>query len=194
MEEKTMKILFPLIILFFNIAVFGQVKNSTACSLAFTELPEIRGLKLGMTSEQVAGLYPELQLFAPESKFSGIALEGKLLKESITDIEYQNNLQFIYFVFFDKSLAAISVRYDDSIYWDSPKEFTAQVTKSINIPLSSWRADKQTDGSVKGYNLQCKDFSIRSILSQSKYPTLMIKRNTEDVFVENEKRKKMFKP
>lgn len=64
------------------------------------------------------------------------------------------NVRAVYLRFFDQRLYQIELFYENKTQWQTPADFTADLSARMNIPLSLW----QTEYGIAKIN--CGDFSI----------------------------------
>lgn len=145
--------------------------QSNPCSLRAEQLPEIRGLKLGMTVAQIKKRYPFFK--PPQADQFGYAefeydftLErgryesyGSEDKEPLEGID-KNNLAYIGLGFLDNTLTSLAVSYDSSANWNNIGEFQEFMIKSLKLPeAAKWTAiDRFTQ------QFDCTDYLIRATI------------------------------
>lgn len=145
--------------------------QSNPCPVRAEQLPEIRGLKLGMTVAQIKKRYPFFK--QPQANKFGYAefeydftLErgryesyGAEDKEPLEGIDKQN-LAFIGLGFLDNSLTSVAISYDRSAEWKNIGEFQEFMIRSLNLPeAAKWTA---VDRFTQQY--ECDEYVIRATL------------------------------
>lgn len=148
----------------------AQTNNPTAqdkptCQLTLAGAPEIKGLRLGMTPEQVLALFPgsnedaelRARLSQPPSPFGVSSFVVKPEK-------YESKDQFagvsqITFTLLDGRVSSFSVGYNGPEFAHVDK-FVAKVVEGTNLPpADQWEAYVGMDTQLK--MLKCQDFEIR---------------------------------
>ncbi len=188
---------FAFFILLFSINSYGQTKP---CDLTLKDSPTIRGLKLGMSFEQVKNLYPSASLFTDWASLD---------KNKIANSAFSKNLESIHIDFSKlNEVNEISFSYDDSVKWDSSAEFTDAISPSLNLSKGYWYCPRQLACHLPEVqrNLDCNSFGMSVIFLLDK-PTLTIRKTFAELAIEekqnqkalsetpeNVKKKKAFKP
>jgi hypothetical protein len=178
------------------------------CTLKPEESPEVRGLKLGQSYEDVKKGFPrgryvsgisdypnelglrrfrvsDLSRLAPYLLDSDVTIPegwGKRF-EGVEELELR---------FLDDKLASIEIGYDSSTKWDDPSEFTSAISQALKLPLKGWhgRSDKA--------QLECSGFEVITEIILN--PTLTIRTVGLDEEIQRRKveaeksKKKVFKP
>ena len=189
------------------ICILTSVSLATAqgierCTLMPAQVPELRGLRLGMSLDQVISIFPEIRndpsfryvdvedrqigfiqniMVTPrnESKFDGIALFG--------------------FDFLDGRVSHLSVIYRDpsnGMIWRSVEEYAPKVSDVLGLPHKAWAKFRREDNELW---MQCKGFSVQ-INALGNSSMISIKDSSADTTVRKrkaeleERKRKEFKP
>lgn len=157
-------------------SAFGQASSPSesvgVCNLTFAQAPAIRGLKLGMSLNEVLALFPgsseddyvKRQLsnakeplpptFNPGGEAYGLASLG------VPPPLSQNNPKFtgissISLTFFDEKLVSLYLSYSTMI-WHNSDEMLTKLIEAYRLPSAgAWSGNSQTNR-----ELLCKDFSL----------------------------------
>lgn len=165
-------------------SVFGQ---NNQCNLALKESPQIRGLKLGMTKEEVE------KVILPSS---GIKLNGFL--NYITDsqlsklkgLEILKSLDIVFmregFESPTYRVSSLTFQYKkDVVEWNSILEFAENLSGNLNLPYDAWLFQNHKA------EMQCKDFSV---IIMDNYILVKSTEIEDRLKIEKERKKKVFKP
>lgn len=146
------KLLAPCLILLTACTALAQ---NHQCSLKFSDLPaapELFGFRLGMTTDQVKALVPQVKF--------GKADEFEVLKTSINP-HYDSSInqtrysgvRTISLDFLDGRLTSLWLGYDESFKWQTADDFVAGISQSLRLPnvWMPWR---------RGQRLHCADFEM----------------------------------
>ena len=146
-----------------EIASTGQEKQT--CTLNMTSAPSIKGLKLGMTADEVVAVFPGSKddpevrsiLSRPPTQFGGSEL-------AIRPDKYANKAEFkdisrITFSLLDGRVSGLSVHYNGPA-WPHVDKFVEKLGPELNLPpAEQWEAYVGQEAQLK--TLTCADFSIR---------------------------------
>jgi hypothetical protein len=139
--------------------------DKTICGLTREGAPDLKGLKLGMTSQQVLAVFPgsdqdvelKVNLARPASPF-GVS------NFVIRPDKYQSKETFagisqITFTLLDGRVSSFSASYSGP-EWPHVDKFVAKVVKGTNLPpVDAW--DEYTGMETQLKILKCTDFEIR---------------------------------
>ncbi|HQU85817.1 MAG TPA: hypothetical protein PKY59_21955 [Pyrinomonadaceae bacterium] len=177
-----MKIILPLLLLFFAHSVYTQKKPqlkpietrklgvppskvevktvsipaTTTCNVEAANLLPIRNLKIGMDATEIKKIFPKLQI---QDSYQKYVQSGSILfiRDSDKTEGYQD-VKSIYVHFVDFNLVGIRIDYEPDIEWESIDEYKEQVSKAMNIPPTAWSISSINKyGSARAV---CKDFTI----------------------------------
>ena len=113
------------------------------------ELPELRGLRLGMTIDEVRTRFPGI--FIGDADAAGKAFSAVVKAKGLNvnvgfDLE---GIAGLFITFLDGRISEIHVMYDNT-QLKTPGEFTSKIAETLNLP------DKYAS------EHQCYDFSVRA--------------------------------
>jgi len=143
----------------------ANAQEKPTCQLTLTGAPDIKGLRLGMTAEEVLALFPgskedaevRSDLTRPPSQFG----ESQFV---IRPAKYESKDKFagisrITFTLLDGHVANFTIGYDGPEYSHVDK-FVAKFIEGTNLPAADqWVPYVGMDNSLK--ILKCTDFEIR---------------------------------
>ena len=140
-------------------------QSSSNCSLTMAAAPALKGLKLGMTPDEVLALFPgsknDADLNASLARRpSEFGVSSFLIRPS----QYQSKEKYpdvnqITFTLLDGRISSFSVGYNGPAY-SHVDEFVAKVVEGTSFPpTDQWQAYSGMDTQLK--TLQCKDFEVR---------------------------------
>ncbi|HKQ99536.1 MAG TPA: hypothetical protein VJT09_02615 [Pyrinomonadaceae bacterium] len=132
--------------------------------LTLAQAPDINGLKLGMTAEQVLALFPgsktdeavRSELSRPPSRFGVSGF-------TITPAKYSSGPKFsrvsqIFFTLLDGRVSTLYVGYDGPL-WEDVDQFVTKFSKKRNLPgAEQWEAHVGMDTQLK--TLKCQELEI----------------------------------
>lgn len=143
----------------------SAVSDDAPCSLKLEQSPVIKGLKLGMTPEQVLALFPgsnedaevRSELARPASQFG---LSGLLIKpESYKSKERFAEITQITFSLLDGRIYTMHVGYKGP-EWPHVDKFVEKFTEGTNLPTAEgWQARVGLDTQMK--TLKCTGFEVQ---------------------------------
>jgi len=141
----------------------GQEKPT--CQLTLAGVPDIKGLRLGMTPDEVMAKFPgskedpevRSSLTAPPNKFSGSSF--LIRPEKYESKDKFAGISQITFTLLDGRVSDFNVGYNGPEYSHVDK-FVAKFIEGTNLPAADqWEARVGLDNSLK--TLKCTDFEIR---------------------------------
>jgi hypothetical protein len=135
------------------------------CTLTIAGGPDIKGLRLGMTTQQVLALFPGSEqdadltasLAPPPSKFG---VSGFVIRpEKYGSKETFAGISQITFTLLDGRVSSLSAGYNGP-EWPHVDKFVAKVAEGTNLPaLEAWEAYAGMENQLK--ILKCVDFEMR---------------------------------
>lgn len=163
------------------------------CDLTSAQSPELRGLRLGMTTEQVRGRYKILET-EPVDEFhvTRLRLEtggDQLAAEAVRDIAVE---------LIGEKVMTIRLVYNPTETWKDQSEFTNGLSKSLKLPLA-WKPEK-VGATVTGMLMECAGFKISATLIGGRIPVVYFSSNDAETVLlrrqaEKERRlREFFKP
>lgn len=140
-------------------------QDKTTCTLTMAAAPDIKGLRLGMTPDEVLALFPGSKDDAEvRSSLSRAPSEFGVSSFLIRPAQYQSKERFagvnqITFTLLDGRVSSFSVGYNGPEYSHVDK-FVAKAVEGTSLPpADQWEAYVGMDTQLK--TLKCKDFEVR---------------------------------
>lgn len=142
----------------------GAAGRRAASKLAVAQAPDIGGLKLGMSIEQVLALFPGIKdnaevrasLSGPASPFGDLSLI--ISPENYSPKKKFDRVSQIVVTFLDGRVSTLIVSYDGPM-WEHVDGFVAKYSAETKLPAAdSWDAFVGMDTQLK--TLRCKDFEV----------------------------------
>jgi hypothetical protein len=150
-------------------AALGQ---EARCSLKLSDLPlapELRGFRIGMTTEQVKARLPKLQLrHADDFGFTSLNIFPDY--ESGIDKAAFEGVRSISLDVLDGRVFSVWLGFDKSFKWQTIEEFSSGIETSLKLP-GGWRSKFRTR------LLDCADFTV-AIIPVGESPSIKITDNT----------------
>jgi hypothetical protein len=130
--------------------------QETKCALKINQAPELRGFRLGMTTEQVKSRFPFVRV--RESGEFDFYRTANVPGEYLKTIDSFRGVEGLGLTFLDDKIISISVSYDP-IEWKSEEHFSTRVGEMLKLPNAWQRSNINT-----GYNrqLECDGFQVRT--------------------------------
>jgi hypothetical protein len=138
------------------------------CKLTLAQAPAIRGLRLGMTSDELFAIFPsnEREAFnrAQQLKNAELPPHYGYTRFQFNPSNYMTNDRFkgigyLYFTLFDRKVVSISASYSDAPQFDSPSQLMEIVTKHFGLPdFKDWPG---YSGDWSETSLPCEGFTFR---------------------------------
>lgn len=164
------ELLVVVIVAVLGISTLGQTQSGASprgkCALTVAQSPEVRGIRLGMSLEEVLRLFPGSS-DAPETR-SALSLADKqfgMAKLTVNPDGYSSKATFegisqFEFEFLDNRLFSFYVGYRGP-EWKSVDEFIARLSESFDLPSAKDWEPSNID-SLK--TLRCEGFEIRTYI------------------------------
>lgn len=162
------------------------------CDSRLSDLPPIRGVRLGQAYDVVALVLPKT---IERKAGGGVHFATIMRNKGNLKLPALKGVDRINLTFLDGKLARIMVSYDTSIKWDGVDEFSSFVSRALNLPE---RWEGRAYSSVR--NMSCRDFDVVLAHFPLRLRTLAVedrsamKRAAERLQREEEKKKRAFKP
>ena len=142
-------------------SAFAQTPNTSTgeCKLTLAQAPAIRGIRLGMSADQVLAQIPgseaDSDLLARLSRdYFGSRSAFVMPRSYVTSKEKFAGINRIDLSFLDGRLVSFWIRYDGP-EWRSNEQFVARLAEVLNLPgVGSWKA------SSNGLAIACDGFEI----------------------------------
>lgn len=143
----------------------ADAQDKPTCQLTLAGAPDIKGIRLGMTPEQLLALFPGGNEDAEvRSSLSRAPSEFGVSSFLIRPAQYQSKERFagvnqITFTLLDGRVSSFSVGYNGPEYSHVDK-FVAKTVEGTSLPpADQWEAYVGMDNQLK--TLKCKDFEVR---------------------------------
>lgn len=164
-----------------------QLTGNNPCNLTLKESPVIRGLKLGMTKQEVEKVIPS---------DSGIKLDdfvNYLTTTQISKIKGFETMTSLDITFMPESIKSdiyrtksLAFKYkNDVAEWDSVSEFAENLSNNLNLPFGAWVFSNH-----KGVMI-CKDFRVTVFENYIQIESTILEQQIKEL---KEQKKKVFKP
>lgn len=140
-----------------------NVKDAgSKCALALEQAPEMRGLRLGLSKDQVIALFLGLKVPPPdELGVSQVLMRqgDKFLykKPLFTDVKK------VVLEFMEEKLTSMQIDYDTSIQWEGEEEFQSHISKKLNL-TGKWMISDE-----KGPIIECQGFIVSAGIEGNPY-------------------------
>lgn len=175
--------------------IFGKQpkpREETKCTLTTAQAPALRGLRLGMTTDEVVkslGAMRVNYLEAPtKNEFGWLRTTFR----PHTSKEFEGVRQ-VALRFLDSKLTSISLEYDSNIKWDNIAQLREKITEALKLP-DAWESTSDFFDDVMG----CDGFEIKIELFGA--PRIQMLDYKEQVILKQrerakqEKQRESFKP
>ena len=148
----------------------GQTQSGSSgdskCSLTRAEAPEIRGIRLGMTPQQLMALFPEdgnqqkIGEAIRQSKRVDAYGYSRLTLQADTPNSNPRftGVNYIAVDFLDERVTFYHVAYNGP-EWKTVRQFVGKLTEAFHLPSSSWTGDDQDQ------QMKCDGFIINASAS-----------------------------
>ncbi len=178
----------------------AKANSGSACAMTIAQSPALRGLKLGMSIDEVQKLFPKKILKSenygmppPYLGFRrislGLATDPLVANDKITTVDLSGiksgEMQFL-----DDVLTSVKFFYDDtSSFYQRENEFHGKVAESLNLP-NVW----------EGNYLNCGEFRVKAKVDAYTYTVVELENLSTDEIVkqrakeEKDRRRDSFKP
>ena len=137
-----------------TILATGQARKrssvETPCRMSADQLPDIRGLRLGMSVADVSAVFPEpssrkaIQKAVDDAKKPesyGFAIASLFRSESQANPNFAG-LESIQLELLDERVSSFTVRYDRQTPWDAVDQFAARLAHTFHLPAPEhWKLE-----------------------------------------------------
>jgi len=150
-----------LVAVFTPLALFAQ---DSSCKATIGSLPaaaELKGLRLGMTMEQVKAQVPQIT-FGPTDELGSSKTTINPKFDPRTEAGVFQDVRSVSLDFLDERLVSLWIGYDSNFKWTTVDEFVNGISTSLQLPKtwSTWK--------VRGKELTCSDFQLTvTLVAQS---------------------------
>lgn len=190
-----------LIIVAFAISGFGQTQSAgpAKCSLTLAQSPAIRGLKLGMSVEEVLRQFPGAseephirQALSSADQEFGVA---RFSSPSLRSEPKFAGINGFSFEFLDRHLSSLWVQYAGP-EWKTVDDFISRLSGPFNLPgPNSWEPDASDQKTLKCVGFEVKvsagPSAINSVWLRNPAVLQIVKERREEA---KEKARNAFKP
>jgi len=185
-----------LILVLFIVEDFAQAVQSTPpklaestpaepCNVKLSDLPTLRGLRVGMPKSQVRKEYPSMKITADPTISSGLVSGYQ-----IDNPDYVTNITSILVAFRNEKVFSVLLTYTDEVNWSSAEEFADKISKSLNLPKARERKNK---GGVY-YSVNCGTFLVRTLINREDQPTVFLTIDPNEIWETTQQKREAFKP
>jgi hypothetical protein len=180
--------------------------QNTKCNLTLAQAPIIRGLQLGMKSEELFAIFPtkESEEFNRAQQLKSAELPPyygytslQLIPSGYATKDRFTGISSLTFELFDRKVVSIRADYSDTSYFDSRKQFTEIIGKHFGLPnFKDWSDynDNRYDTAIScdGFTFQVSGIGNQYWikLSDSAYKKIVEDRRQAD----RAKKREGFKP
>jgi hypothetical protein len=150
-----MKNIFTILALLFTFAVVVPAQENR-CELKLAQIkqpPELYGLRVGMTFEQVKLLVPSLLPGRPNNLGFATTSFSPDFNPQIDKTTYAG-VRTISLDFIDNKLFAIWIGFNNSYKWKSLEEFVPGMSSALGFPAGVWKVDSAKP------TIECHDFEV----------------------------------
>jgi hypothetical protein len=146
-----------------QVVIPGAAGRRAASQMTVAQSPALRGLRLGMTIEQVLALFPGIKNDAEISASlsrpaSPLGVQSFVINPGKYSTERFNGVSQIAFTLLDGRVSTLSISYDGPV-WEHVDGFVARVSGETKLPgADSWDSYAGMDSQLK--TLKCKDFEV----------------------------------
>lgn len=143
-----------------TLTLFGCNQQSK-CALTLEQSPAIRGIRLGMTTEQIQSLFPEIKLEqSKDDRETGF--QSGLIYGSNSQLQ---GIKTISLDFLDNRLYEFRVEYQDTGEFKRSEQFLEAITPQLGLPEKWWGESVYETGV-----LECKGFTLTAGLTPDPPP------------------------
>jgi len=144
-------------------------RSRSTCTADQVDGLEIRGIRLGMSVEQIKTRLPGLR-FTPTTSFGYAFASWLLPKQSKTSSETVRSLEYVSVEFVDGRLTEVSFLYDSSIKWATATQFADRISEALKLP-KTWTAYRSDEWYRIGqfHVLRCENIRILAGLALVNY-------------------------
>lgn len=108
------------------------------CSLRIEQSPEVRGLKLDQSHNDLQKLFPR-KLYTFESPVDEVGVRREVLsKSNVLDETRLSGISRLSLWYLDDKLVSIQIHYDP-VPWQSNLHFTSAVVEQLHLPKLGWK-------------------------------------------------------
>lgn len=139
----------------------GGASASSRCSLKPAQAPEIRGIRLGMSAEQLLSLFPESSnqqsITAAIRNSKSVESYGvsrfELRPEYATPNPRFEGVNYIHVELLDTRITSFQIEYK-GFEWETVSQFVGRLSEGLRLPIESW------DSGASSSHMTCDGFRI----------------------------------
>jgi hypothetical protein len=136
------------------IFVLATAIGATAqCDLTLKDAPAIRGLKFGMTGDQVIATIGKPMKTLDTDRNSWYF--NPTMQQ--TDVKGLDGITLMSLTFYKDKLASITIDYNQQVAWKDAREFSQAISSNLNVPLAGWTYRTVGDRRAE---MKCKEFDL----------------------------------
>jgi hypothetical protein len=154
-------------LLLFIICADAALAQQEKCTLPTTRAPELRGLRLGMTAEQLSARFKIIEAEpVDEFKVERLRLEpslGRTEADAVRDIAVE---------LIGKRVIAIRLVYNTSTTLETQQAFAEELSRTFNLP-AAWKP-VSVGSTVTGMVMECAGFKLSANLIGGRIPVLYL--------------------
>jgi hypothetical protein len=203
-----LKVFVAILVLLVTAPAFADQRVSCSGGIS----PQIRGLKLGMTVEQLSHKFKGIRIGAADRQgqqevFITFSPNPLSVRDGLVNLENSSIVSTVVYpdfegvvkiglAFMDEHLYSLTIHYPGEVKWRNVDEFITTISGSLGLPTTAWVEDEDREN-VR--NLNCNKFQLRAkveghqaalLLFDPSAPLVLAARKAE---VE-EKKRGIFKP
>jgi hypothetical protein len=178
------------------------------CEQTIVNLPKIRGLKLGITFDEVKKVYEKIRKEDLEQSSSltegnavdeGDIFDGLFIEKKDIPKEHEENVKSISLGFVGGNLVYFMIDYDNSVEWKSQSEFIQRINETLGFSKNDWKMSSVLEDSAVATCGNYEAIVQFTGFSTSEIPVSLTIRRTKQSLIkeiadERIKKQKTFKP
>jgi hypothetical protein len=150
-----------LLLVYFTSACSSHVQQAE-CGLNVNNAPDIRGMRLGMTVDELQAVRPQFD-FGKNVFFSKKALFGCNNPQRSGEQCLQEDVDELVVEVTDGRVSRIAAYYQEGGPYETGREFINDIVLKLNLPTSSWEEVPAVGGlNISAKRLKCEDASIEA--------------------------------
>lgn len=142
----------------FFICALAAAAQDNGCALKLAQLkqaPEMHGLRLGMTIDQVKAVVPTLQLGGTDDIGFTTTSFSPDFNPQMDKAAYAG-VRTVSLEFLDGKLFTLWIGFNSSFKWKTLEDFVPGMSGALGLPASAWSSNSSKPG------LECADFEINA--------------------------------
>ena len=157
-------------VLLMAISAYGQSDSSQPCTLKLSQAPAVRGVRLGMTVDELLPMFPgssdSVAIKQALSSAEGYPQFGEgqfgIDPSNWGNKERFSGINAYYFDVFDRRIVGLTIQYPrfpQGPRWQDPDDLVRRFSESFHLPGPKDWAPEQGDSNRK--KLKCDGFEVR---------------------------------